>query len=306
MNLLNSIELFVKTIDEGNFSEVGRQLHMAPSSISRKINALEEELGVRLLQRTTRNINLTEAGKIYYELVSKILNDLNEAQLAITQLQATPKGTLRINVAIPFGERNIIPLLPEFLAMYPELKIDLTLEDRAVDLIEERVDLSIRIGSLSDSSIVARKLAENRFVICGSPQYFETHERPTVPSELSHHNCIFNKNIYSGNTWQFKKGNSTENISVTGNFQANTGGALYNAMLSHLGLAALPTWYVGEDIKQGRLQRVLEDYDINLPAMTDSAIYALYPAGQYLPPKVRVFIDYLIEKLSVTNEKGFY
>ncbi len=303
MDLLNSIELFVKTIDEGNFSKVGRQLHMAPSSISRKINTLEAELGVRLLQRTTRNISLTEAGQVYYELVSKILNDLNEAQMAITQLQATPKGTLRINVAIPFGERNITPLLPEFLAMYPELKIDLTLEDRAIDLIEERVDLSIRIGPLSDSSVVARKLEENQFVVCGSPQYFESHGQPTAPNELSHHNCIINNNINSGNIWQFKKGASIENISVKGNLKANTGGVLYNAMLSHLGIAALPTWYVGEDIKQGRLQRTLADYEINLPAMADSAIYALYPAGQYLPPKVRVFIDYLIGKLSAANEK---
>jgi len=306
MDLFSSIGLFVKTIDEGNFSEVGRQLHMAPSSISRKINALEEELGVRLLHRTTRHINLTEAGQIYYELVSKVLNDLNEAQLAITELQAIPKGTLRINVAIPFGERNIIPLLPEFLAKYPELKIDLTLEDQAIDLIEQRVDLSIRIGALSDSSIVARKLAENCFVICGSPQYFEMHDQPTTPSELTQHNCVINRNIFSGNTWQFTKNNITENISVTGNLQANTGGALYNAMLSHLGIAALPTWYVGEDIRQGRLLRILEDYEIELPAMADSAIYALYPAGQYLPPKVRVFVDYLIEKLSTDSEKGLY
>ncbi len=299
MNLFSNLELFVKTIEVGSFSALGRQLHMAPSSISRQINALEKELGVRLLQRTTRNISLTEAGQIYFEHVSKILSDLEEAQLAITQLQANPKGILRLNVAIPFGERNIVPLIPEFLRLYPDLKIDLTLEDRAIDLVEERVDLSIRISRLDDSSIVARKLADNQFVVCASPQYFEVHSLPSTPNDLSRHNCLINKNIYNSDTWQFRKGNSTQNMSVSGNFLANTGGALYQAMLSDLGIAVLPTWFVGEDIKQGKLQVVLGDYAVNLPAMIDSAIYALYPAGQYLPPKVRVFIDFLIEKLKV-------
>ncbi|MCK4587346.1 MAG: LysR family transcriptional regulator [Gammaproteobacteria bacterium] len=299
MNLFSNLELFVKTIEVGNFSALGRQLHMAPSSISRQINTLEEELGVRLLQRTTRNISLTEAGQIYFERVSKILGELEEAQLAITQLQASPKGVLRLNVAIPFGERNIVPLIPGFLALYPDLKIDLALEDRSIDLVEERVDLAIRIGRLGDSSIVARKLAENQFVVCASQQYFETHGLPDTPDDLTHHNCIVNKNIPNSDTWQFRDGKSTQNISVSGNFLANTGGALYRAMLSDLGIAVLPTWFVGEDIKQGTLQVVLEDYEVNLPAMTDSAIYALYPAGEYLPPKVRVFIDYLIENLKV-------
>jgi len=299
VNLFSNLELFVKTIEVGSFSALGRQLHMAPSSISRQINALEKELGVRLLQRTTRNISLTEAGQIYFEHVSKILSDLEEAQLAITQLQANPKGILRLNVAIPFGERNIVPLIPEFLRLYPDLKIDLTLEDRAIDLVEERVDLSIRISRLDDSSIVARKLADNQFVVCASPQYFEVHSLPSTPNDLSRHNCLINKNIYNSDTWQFRKGNSTQNMSVSGNFLANTGGALYQAMLSDLGIAVLPTWFVGEDIKQGKLQVVLGDYAVNLPAMIDSAIYALYPAGQYLPPKVRVFIDFLIEKLKV-------
>ncbi len=299
MNPYSNLELFVKTIEVGNFSALGRQLHMAPSSISRQINTLEEELGVRLLQRTTRSISLTEAGQIYFERVSKILGDLEEAQLAITQLQASPRGVLRLNIAIPFGERIIVPLIPEFLALYPDLKIDLVLEDRAIDLVEERVDLAIRISRLGDSSIVARKLADNQFVVCASQQYIEMHGLPDTPDDLAHHNCINNKNIHNSDTWQFRGGKSIQNISVSGNFLANTGGALYRAILSGLGIAVLPTWFVGEDIKQGKLKVVLEDYEVNLSAMTDSAIYALYPAGQYLPPKVRVFIDYLIENLKI-------
>jgi len=297
MHLFSNLELFVKTIEVGNFSALGRQLDMAPSSISRQINTLEEELGVRLLQRTTLSISLTEAGQIYFERVSKILGDLEEAKLAITQLQVNPKGVLRLNIAIPFGERNIVPLLPEFLALYPDLKIDLALEDRAIDLVEERVDLAIRIGRLGDSSIVARKLADNQFVVCATQQYFEAHGLPKTPNDLTHHNCMINKNIHNSDTWQFRDGNTTQNISVSGNFLANTGGALYRAMLSNLGIVVLPTWFVGEDIQQGLLQVGLDDYEVTLPAMTDSAIYALYPAGQYLPPKVRVFVDYLIDKL---------
>ena len=301
MNLLNGIELFVKTIESGSFSAVGRQLRMAPSSISRQINGLEEELGVRLLQRSTRNINLTEAGQIYFERVSKILADLEEAKLAISQLQATPKGLLRVNVAIPFGERKIVPLIPEFLTLYTDLKIELILEDRTIDLIEERVDLSVRIGRLADSTLIARKLADNKFVVCGSQTYFQKNGVPTSPDDLIRHNCIVNKNMYQSNSWNFKKGNAVSTVSVTGNFQANTGGALFKAMLSDLGVAVLPTWYVGEEIEKGNLQMVLEDYQVSLPAMADSAIYALYPAGQYLPPKVRVFIDYLVEKFSQIN-----
>ncbi|MDH3326380.1 MAG: LysR family transcriptional regulator [Gammaproteobacteria bacterium] len=301
MNLFNSIELFVKTIESGSFSEVGRRLQIAPSSVSRQINALEEELGIRLLQRTTRSINLTEAGQIYFEKVSKILDDLAEAKLAISQLQATPKGLLRINAAIPFGERNIVPLIPEFLNKYPKLKVELILEDRSIDLIEERVDLSIRIGRLEDSSLVARKLKENNFVVCGSQTYFQNKGTPTTPDELKQHNCIVNKNIFNSNSWHFKKGNSSLTVPVTGNFQANTGGALFNAILSNLGIAVLPTWYVGEEIAKGNLQVVLKNYEVTLPAMTGSAIYALYPAGQYLPPKTRVFIDYLVEKFNEDN-----
>jgi len=290
--------LFVKTVEVGSFSELGRQLQMAPSSISRQINALEEELGVRLLQRTTRHISLTEAGQIYYARVNKILHDLDEAQLAITELQANPRGTLRLNVAIPFAEKVIVPMLPRFLSMYPDLKVDLSLEDRTVDLIEERVDLAIRISKLADSSIVARKLAENHFVVCGSPQYFEANGIPKKPSDLLNYNCLTNKNVHHGNMWNFQKNSVSEGVTIAGNFQANTGSALYKAILSHLGIAALPTWFVGEDIENGDLQKILGEYEVNLPAMTDSAVYALYPAGQYLPRKVRVFIDYLIENLS--------
>jgi DNA-binding transcriptional LysR family regulator len=299
MHVFSNIELFAKTIEAGSFSELGRRLHMAPSSISRQINTLEEDLGVRLLQRTTRKISLTEAGQIYYERVSKILSDLDEAQQAISQLQAQPKGILRINAAIPFGERKLVPIIPEFLAQYPEVKVDLTLEDHAIDLVKERVDLAIRIGKLDDSSIVARKLADNKFVVCGSKQYFTKHGRPRVPEELSQHNCLINRNVYNSNTWQFHKNQSSKNITVTGNFQTNTGGAVYRATLSHLGIAVLPTWFVGENVKQGFLQTVLEDYEVTLPALTQSGVYALYPAGQYLPPKVRVFIDYLTEKLEL-------
>jgi DNA-binding transcriptional LysR family regulator len=299
MHVFSNIELYAKTIEAGSFSELGRRLHMAPSSISRQINTLEEDLGVRLLQRTTRKISLTEAGQIYYERVSKILSDLDEAQQAISQLQAQPKGILRINAAIPFGERKLVPIIPEFLAQYPEVKVDLTLEDHAIDLVKERVDLAIRIGKLDDSSIVARKLADNKFVVCGSKQYFTKHGRPRVPEELSQHNCLINRNVYNSNTWQFHKNQSSKNITVTGNFQTNTGGAVYRATLSHLGIAVLPTWFVGENVKQGFLQTVLEDYEVTLPALTQSGVYALYPAGQYLPPKVRVFIDYLTEKLEL-------
>ena len=296
MNLFNSIELFVRTVELGSFSELGRQTHMAPSSISRQINSLEKKLGVRLLQRTTRKINLTEAGQIYYEKVRKILSDLDDAHLAIAQLQASPKGLLRINAAVPFGERNIVPLIPNFLTLYPELKIDLILEDRNIDLVKERVDLAIRIGRLNDSSIVARKLADNQFVVCASKKYLEIHGLPNTPNDLTQHNCIINKNIYHGQIWQFTKGNTRQETTVTGNFQANSGGAIYAAVLSNLGIAALPTWYVEDDIKLGKLKRVLKNYEFNLPSMNGSAIYALYPAGQYLPPKVRVYIDYLIEK----------
>lgn len=298
LNLFSGIELFVKTVEAGSFSKLGRQLNLAPSSISRKINALEAELGARLLHRTTRAISLTEAGQTYYHRVRKILQELDDAHSAIDQLQAAPAGILRLNVATPFGERIIVPRIPAFLERYPGLNIDLTLEDRIVNLVDERVDLAIRIGRLEDTRIVARKLAENRFVICGSPNYFQRHGTPQTPPDLSGHNCITNKSLPNAQLWQFRKGKSAWNIPVTGTLQANTGGALFQAVMSGFGIATLPTWYVSEEVASGRLQPVLLDYEVTLAALADSGIYALYPVSQFLPPKVRVFIDYLVESFA--------
>jgi len=295
MNLLNGMQLFVKSVETGNFSKLGRQIHMAPSSISRQISALEDKLGVRLLQRSTRNISLTEAGQIYYQRASKILIDIEQAQYAVTQLQANPEGSLRLNVAVPFGEMHIVPLIPKFLEKYPNVKIDLTLEDRTVDLVEERVDLSIRIGRLDDSSLVARKLAANRYVICASKTYFETSGIPHTPEDLSKHNCIIFKHA---NIWHLNQGASLHRIPISGNFQANTGGALFSAAKSGIGIAMLPTWLVGRAIQESKLQQVLSDYEPVLANMIDSAVYAIYPASFYLPPKVRVFLDYLVDSFS--------
>jgi len=292
MDRLAAIEAFVRVAETHSFSEAARRLHASQSAISRAVSGLEAELGARLLHRTTRSLTLTEAGRGYFERAARILADLEEANLAVTQLQAAPRGRLRVNAPMSFGFLHLAPALPDFLALYPELSVDLSMSDRFVDLIEEGVDVAVRIGALEDSSLIARKLAPIRRVVCASPAYLKSRGTPLAPDDLKQHDCLCNSNIAVLHEWRFAAADGKLwPVDVNGRLSANNGDALRIAALKGLGLANLPTFIVGADLQAGTLVTVLDEFGVQ-----DLSMSAVYPPGRHLSPKVRAFVDFLADR----------
>ncbi|NOY72676.1 MAG: LysR family transcriptional regulator [Gammaproteobacteria bacterium] len=292
MDGFNAIPVFVAVVESGGFSSAARKLNISKSAVSKRITQLEDKLGVRLLYRTTRQLSLTEAGEHYYENAVKALAYANEAEDSVTQQQATPQGRLRINVPMSFGRLHIAPLIPPFLERYPNIHIDMVMDDRVVDLVESGFDLAIRGGDLSDSSLISRKLMPLRLVLCASPDYFAQHNMPQTPADLIDHNCLLFS--YSVSQWDFTKQGKIERVRVSGNYQANNSEALREALLQGTGITRIPTFVVRSDIAAGRLNVVLGEYQMPI-----KAFYALFPKRQHLPAKVRVFIDYIVECLGM-------
>jgi DNA-binding transcriptional LysR family regulator len=300
MNTLESMNVLVEVVDGGSFSAAGRELGLAPSSVARSVAALEDDLGVRLLNRTTRKLSLTEAGRLFLERARRILVEVEEARLSVTQLEADPRGTLRLNLPTAFGRTHVVPMLPDFLAQYPELSLDLSLTDAFVDLVEEGIDLAVRVGELQDSSLVARKLAPNIRVICASPDYFERHGRPTIPDDLENHNCLIYKRGNDRVVWHLRDSAGViHDVPISGRLQTNNTEALLALVLDGVGIAVLPTWLVGNDIAEGRLEAVFSDYDVS-PTALDTNIYAVFPYNRHLSPKVRACVDALVARFSPT------
>ncbi len=295
MDALHSMGLFVDVVAAGSFSEAGRRRGLAASSVTRSINALEDALGVRLLNRTTRRLSLTEAGRLYHERSRRILAEVEDARLSVGQLEAVPRGTLRMNVPVVFGRLHVAPALPAFLARYPALQVDLSMTDGFIDLLEEGVDLAVRIGELEDSSLIARRLAPNRRVICASPAYLQRAGVPSAPEDLRAHNCLIYKRQAGRAAWHLRDAQGTVDIEVGGSLRANNADALHAAARGGLGLAILPTWMVGPDIQSGALRRVFADYEVS-PGALDASIYAVFPYNRHLSPKVRAMVDFFVER----------
>ncbi len=288
--------MFARVVEAGSFSEASRQLGVAPSSVSRQINELEDSLGTRLFQRTTRKLSLTEAGELYYERVTSIVTEIDEAKLALSQLDGTPTGILRLNVPGSLSRRYMVPTLVAFQKKYPGVEIVLLASDQIMDMIEHRIDLTIRLGTLSDSSLVARKIGSGRRVLCASSTYLNNADSLKSPSDLAQHNCLTFRSNPGSNIWKFKnmKGVLSE-VRVTGNLYANDGESLVAAAVMGHGIILVPEWLVGCELREGTLQEILIDY-ITTPKETP--MYALYPRQRHLPPKVRAFIDFMVEQFS--------
>jgi DNA-binding transcriptional LysR family regulator len=295
METFAGMRMFTEVVDSGSFSAAGRRLGLAASSVARAIGALENQLGVRLLNRTTRKLGLTEAGRLYHERSRRILAEVEEARLSVSQLEAAPRGTLRLNVPVVFGRLHIAPALPDFLALHPALRVDLAVTDAFVDLVEEGVDLAIRIGELEDSSLIARRLAPNRRVLCASPAYLERHGIPISPDDLSEHNCLMYKQ-QNRSVWRLRDDARIHEIRVSGSLLANNADVLHTAALGGVGLTILPIWLVGRDIQRGALKIVLADYQVS-PGALDTNIYAVFPHSRHLSAKVRAFIDFMRERI---------
>jgi len=292
MDRLAAIEAFVRVAEAQSFSEAARRLRVSKSAVSRLVGALETELGARLFQRTTRSLTLTEAGRGYFESVSRILADLADADLAVNQLQSAPRGRLRLSAPMSFGFLHLAPALPDFLALYPEVAVDLSMSDRFVDLVDEGFELAVRIGAMEDSSLIARKLAPMRRVICASPEYLQARGAPSTPDDLRGHECLFNSNIAASQEWRFvSREGKPWPVEVKGRLSANNGDALRIAALRGLGIVNLPTFIVGGDLQAGALATILEDY-----VTQNMALSAVYPQSRHLSPKVRALVDFLAER----------
>ncbi len=290
MDKLSAIQSFTSVVENGSFTAAAHALGQSKSSISKQIAHLEEHLGVRLLNRTTRRMSPTEVGRAFYERARQVVLDLDEAERAVTDLHANPHGTLRINAPMSFGTRYVAPEVSAFMKRYPDISIDLELSDRVVDVVDEGFDMAIRITKLPDSSLIARKLAPFRRAICASPGYWEQHGRPQTPAELRHHNCLLYTYLLSGNEWTFGGPHGTQHVRVAGNFTANNGDALLSAAREGLGVLSTPTFIGCDDLKSGQLESVLHDYDD-----VAADIYAIYPHSRHLSAKVRLFVDFLVE-----------
>ncbi|MGI9384928.1 MAG: LysR substrate-binding domain-containing protein [Methyloligellaceae bacterium] len=282
-----------QVVETGGFSAAGRQLGRAPSSISRQINELEEELGARLFYRTTRKLSLTEAGRLYYERAAQILDAADEAKLAVSHLDGRPSGVLRVTVPTSVGRELVAQALPEFMQRNPAIQVVLTLTDQMTDIVESGVDLAIRIGRQRDSSLKARKIGDGPRRVCASPAYLDRAGTPRTPEDLADHNCLTFREHPGHNVWAFRGPEGASEVRVTGNLFSGSADALAAAAAAGLGIVLLPEWNIGTELRARRVRALLPDYR---PAPATSPIYAVYPPTPHLAPKVRAFIDFLVER----------
>ena len=292
MDRLAAMTAFARVAETRSFSEAARRLGATKSAVSRQVSALEAELGARLLHRTTRSLTLTEAGRDYFDRVTRILADVEEANRSVSHLQAAPRGRLRVNAPMSFGIRHLAPALPDFLTRHPEVEVDMSMNDRFVDLVDEGYDVAVRIGRLADSALIARKLAPLHRVVCASPGYLAARGVPETPGDLAGHDCLSYTNMSQTEEWSFAAPDGRPiAVTIRGRLRVNNGDALRMAALGGLGLVYQPTFIVGPDLQTGRLVPVLADY-----VHQDGGVYAVYPHSRHLTPKVRSFVDFLAER----------
>jgi DNA-binding transcriptional LysR family regulator len=299
MDTLTSMKVFATVVEAGSFAAAAERLGLSRAMVSKHMAHLEGHLGTRLLNRTTRRLSLTESGTAYLERCQPILKDLEEAELAATELTSVPRGTLRLTAPLVFGVLHIAPLIADYLAIHPEAKLDFTLDDRNIDLVNEGYDLAIRIGNLAETGLIARRFARDSLVVCGSPDYFRRHGTPQVPEDLSRHKCLSYTYEESVNEWRFSGPDGEHIVHVNGNVRANNGDLLRVAALGGAGITMQPRFLVGADLRAGRLQAVLTQYESR-----ELGIYAVYPSRRYLSAKVRSFIDFLVERFGPTPDWG--
>jgi DNA-binding transcriptional LysR family regulator len=283
------MNVFVRVAKSESFANAAKDLKMSRAMVTKHVMALENKLGTRLFNRTTRNLSLTEVGASYLQRCQQVLFDVEEMEAAITHLQSEPRGMLKISAPPVIGVTHIAPALAEFLKVYPDLSVDLILKSSQTDLIDEGLDIAIYLGAVEDTSLIARKLGSSPSVVCGAPSYFEKYGIPQHPEDLEHHSCLVNLAVSPRNMWHFTSATGEHKIiKVSGRMQANAADPIKAAAVLGLGLIMLPKYIVGKHIAKGTLQIVLEDYT-NPPL----EIHAVYPHRKYLSAKVSVFLDFL-------------
>ncbi|MBX9297442.1 LysR substrate-binding domain-containing protein [Chromobacterium vaccinii] len=280
---------FAAVADSGSFTRAARRLGISIAQVSRQVGQLEERLGARLLYRTTRQLSLTEAGELYLTHCRQLLESLADAEQAVSQLQAEPQGQLKLTAPLAYGHSHIAPLVLEFMQRYPLLEVSLDLSNQVQDLVHDGYDLAIRIGRLTDSSLMARKLGQRRHHVCASPDYLARHGAPRRPQELLQHQCL----QIGNDGWHLQVNGRRQTFRVQGRMRCSTAAPLAEAAMRGMGLAQLPDYYVAAYLESGALVEVLADY-----AEPEEGIWALYPHNRQLSPKVRLLVDFLADSLA--------
>jgi DNA-binding transcriptional LysR family regulator len=288
MDRIESMGVFAKVVAKQSFSGAARELRLSQAVVSKHVRALEDWLGAQLLNRTTRRLNITEIGELVYERCERILDEIDEVQQSTSALQTAPRGVLHLAAPVSFGITQLGPALADYLSRYSEVVVDVTLDDRFVDLVQEGFDLALRVGALKDSSLIARRLAPVHFVLCASPGYVKQYGAPRQPDDLSNHRCLFYSLRSIPGEWRFVGPEGEVALRVSGRFRSNSGNMLYAAMVAGAGIGLAPTFVVGGDLAEGRLVALMPDY-----RPVDSELSAIYPPGKHLSAKVRSLIDFL-------------
>lgn len=296
MESLSDITVFVQVVDSGSFTATAERLGLSKSVVSKYVTRLENQLRARLLNRTTRRLSLTEVGRVFYARSLRGLQEIEDAKAEVSRLQGEPRGTLRLNAPMSFGVLHIAPAIPDFLSQYPDLSVDMNLDDRIVDVVKEGFDVSVRISELPDSSLVARRVGPCRHAVVAAPSYLERFGTPRTPSDLRDHNIITYRYQQSAGEWHFRSPDDKPvSVPVSGPVQMNNSLAIREALLGGVGITRTPTFVVGRDIQEGRLIPILRDY-----RALEVSIYLVYPERRHLSPKVRAFVDFITARITET------
>jgi DNA-binding transcriptional LysR family regulator len=298
MDRFQAIRVFAQVAESGSFSAAADKLGLSATATSRHVAELEAHLHTRLLNRTTRRVSLTESGRAFYERSVQLLADLDEAEQEASRAAVVPRGTIKLTTSVTFGVRHVAPAIAAFLAAHAEVRFDVSLSDRVVDLVEEGFDLAIRIGAPGSDNVVARELGATRLVPCASPAYLAAHGAPQVPEDLARHNCFTYEYVSPRNVWRFRDpGGAERSVRVSGNLHSNNGDLLAEVAARGAGIVFEPAFIVGPEVRAGRLVPLLQDFDPHA-----APIYAVYPSRKHLSAKVRLFVDFLVERFSQAQD----
>lgn len=296
MDRFQNMQTFTRVVDAGSISGAAERMGIAKSAVSRRLKELEEHLGVALFNRTTRQMNLTDTGSAFYQQAVRILDDVLEAELSTSQAHGTLKGSLKVALPQSFGVMHMGAAINEFLQIHPQIEFDLDFNDRQVDLIQEGFDLAIRIANLTDSTLIARRLAPIKMMLCVSPGYLKKHGTPQTPDDLLNHQCMAYSLLSDYRTWSFTdKNNQQHKIIIKPHIKATVGEFLRDAAVSDQGIILVPTFIAYKEIKQGKLVPLLSEYQLS-----QVNAYAIYPQTRHLSQRVRVFVDFLVKRFEGT------